>query len=177
MAGFKLQLEISEIAAYAARYRSSADDAVLAIGSAARQRGLYTLEQFIVVCRWKTPRSGPLVAANTAGEVEAATRVALSGASGERERMEALRSLAGVEYPTASVLLHVAYPERYPILDRRALHALGVTSPVSYGLRFWTEYVEAYRRLIAEAGVDGRTLDRALWQWSSEQPVALRWGV
>jgi hypothetical protein len=87
--------------------------------------------------------------------------------------MDALRSLAGVEFPTASVLLHLAYPERYPILDKRALHALGVRPPGTYSFRFWTEYVEEYRRLLKEARVDGRTLDRSLWHWSSEQGVPL----
>jgi len=71
------------------------------------------------------------------------------------------------------VLLHLAYPERYPILDKRALHALGVRPPATYSFRFWTEYVEEYRRLLKESGADGRTLDRALWQWSSEQDVPL----
>jgi len=56
------------------------------------------------VCRWKTPRSGPLVATNSAAEVETATRTALTTASTERERTDALRSLAGVEFPTASVV-------------------------------------------------------------------------
>jgi hypothetical protein len=173
VARFELQFDVRDVPLYAARYPASDDDVVLAIGRAARERGHYTLAEFTAVCRWKTPRSAPLVATNTAGEVETATRIALNQASTERELMESLRSLAGVEYATASVLLHLAYPELYPIVDRRALHALGVTSPVTYSLRFWTEYVQAYRRLLAAAGVDGRTLDRALWQWSSEQPVAV----
>jgi predicted enzyme related to lactoylglutathione lyase len=97
------------------------------------------------VCRWKTPRSGPLVATNSAAEVETATRTALGTASMERERTDALRSLAGVDFPTASVLLHLAYPERYPILDKRALHALGVRAPAICGFRLRTEYAEEYR--------------------------------
>jgi hypothetical protein len=70
---------------------------------------------------------------NTADDVERATRVALSDLRSERERIEALRSLHGVEWPTASVLLHLSYAERYPILDNRALLALGVhsTRPVA----------------------------------------------
>lgn len=83
--------------------------------------------------------------------------------------MEALRSLAGVSWPTASVLLHIAYPERYPILDRRALHALGVRDRSSFTQCFWEAYVHEYVRLARVAGVDGRTLDQALWQWSKEQ--------
>jgi hypothetical protein len=173
VARFNLQFDVREVPVYAARYAYEDDTVVLAIGGKARKRGHYTLEEFVAVCRWKTPRSGPLVAANSAEEVETATRIALSNPSTERERMEALRSLGGVEFPTASVLLHLANPERYPILDKRALHALGVRPPAAYSFRFWTEYVEEYRRLLDEAGVDGRTLDRSLWRWSSEQGVPL----
>jgi hypothetical protein len=73
----------------------------------------------------------------------------------------------------ASVLLHLAYPERYPILDKRALHALGVRPPSAYSFRFWEAYVEACLQLAAQAGVDARTFDQALWQWSKEQGVPL----
>jgi hypothetical protein len=83
--------------------------------------------------------------------------------------MEALRTLRGVGWPTASVLLHLAYPDRYPILDTRALHALGVRRRSAYSFGFWDAFVGAWRELAKRAGVDGRTFDQALWQWSKEQ--------
>ena len=173
MQGFALQFAVKDVPSYAGRYPAEEDGEVLEIGRRARRRGHYTLDEFRRVCRWKTPRSAPLVAQNTAGDVESATRVALRASSGERERIEALLSLHGVGWPTASVLLHLAYPERYPILDTRALHALGVRAPSSYGFRFWEAYVNACLRLAEQAGVDGRTFDQALWQWSKEQDTPL----
>ncbi len=170
MPAFELQFPIQQVPEYAARYADEDGD-VLAIGRAARDRGYYTLEEFLRVCRWKTPRSGPLVAQNGADSVEASTRVALSETSSQRERVESLQALRGVGWPTASVLLHLAYPERYPILDKRALHALGVRAPSAYSFRFWEAYVTECLRLAKHAGVDGRTLDQALWQWSKEQDV------
>jgi hypothetical protein len=154
---------------YAARYAYEDDGEAIAIGQRARERGYYTRDEFVAVCRWKTDRSAPLAARNTADDVETATRVALSDDRTERERMAALRQLNGVEWPTASVLLHLAYPERYPILDKRALHALGVRPPAAYSFRFWEGYVAASRELAERAGLDGRTFDRGLWQWSKEQ--------
>jgi hypothetical protein len=154
---------------YAARFPGQDDDPGLALGRVARGRGYYTLREFRTICRWKTVRSAPLVARNTGSRVKAATAVALRESSSEVERMDALRALDGVSWPTASVLLHLAYPERYPILDWRALHALGVQRS-SYSQRFWEAYVSEYVRLMGVAGVDGRTLDKALWQWSKEQP-------
>lgn len=171
MPAFTLRFAIERVPEYAARYPYDDDSEVLAIGRAARERGHYTVEEFASVCRWKTPRSAPLVALNSAASVEAATRVALSETSGERERVEALRSLRGVDWATASVLLHLAYPERYPILDKRALHALGVGAPAAYSFRFWDDYVTAWVPLAERAGVGGRSFDKALWQWSKEQAL------
>ena len=164
-----LQFPIEDVRGYASRFPSAGDDDVLAIGKAARARGFYARDEFVTVCRWKTPRSAPRVAMNSDEDVERATRVALLEASTEAERMEALRSLHGVDWATASVLLHLVYPERYPIIDRRALHALGAHQRASYSFGFWQEYVSTCVRLAGEAGVDGRTFDQALWQWSKEQ--------
>ena len=151
------------------RYIASDDDEVIASGRPARARGHYPRDEFIRACRWKTPRSTPLVARHTESAVREATRTALAGSTPERGRMMALRSLHGVEWPTASVLLHLAYPERYPILDQRALQALGRRRAPAYGLAFWEAYVGAWLELVGQAGVDGRTFDRALWQWSKER--------
>ena len=159
---FVLEFPLRRVTEYASRYGDE-DDEVLAIGPAVRARGNYTLGEFRRVCRWKTPRSAPLVAQNGSASVEESTRVALSDGSGERERVEALLSLRGVGWPTASALLHLVYPERYPILDKRALHALGVVdAPSRYGFAYWESYVTEYRRLVEASGVDGRTLDQAL---------------
>jgi hypothetical protein len=164
-----LQFDIRDLPVYAAHFPSGGDNAVLAIGRAARQRGHYTKSEFRTACRWKTARSGPLVARNTASEVRRATRIALDDHSDDTERMRALRELRGVDWATASVLLHVADPDSYPILDVRALHALGIRRRISYGYRLWLEYVAVYRELVARSGLDGRTVDRGLWQWSAEQ--------
>jgi hypothetical protein len=174
MRAFALQFAIERVPEYAARFPSEEDDEALAIGRNARKRGHYTLEEFRKLCRWKTPRSAPLVARNSAEAVVSLTGVALSEMSSERERIDALRSLRGVGWPTASVLLHLAYPDRYPILDRRVVHALGVRAPSTYSFRFWEDLVDAWRQLAEQAGVDGRTFDQALWQWSKEQDVLRR---
>ena len=173
MRTFTLQFPIKRVAEYAARFPADPDDEALAIGRKARERGHYTLEEFLKVCRWKTPRSAPLVARNSAEDVVSLTAVALSDTSSERERIDALRSFRGVGWPTASVLLHLAYPDRYPILDKRVLHALGARASSTYSFRFWEAFLSAWRKLAEQAGVDGRTFDQALWQWSKEQDALL----
>jgi hypothetical protein len=164
-----LQFDVRDVAAHAARYPEQDDGEALAIGRAARERGSYTKVEFRTICRWKTARSGPLVARNRAPEIERATRIALGEHADDAERMRALRELRGVDWATASVLLHVAYPDSFPILDVRALHALGIRKRITYSYRFWLQYVDTFRELVARSGLDGRTLDRGLWQWSAAQ--------
>ena len=161
----RLPFDPPEIIALAARFPPGDDAHVAALGAAAAARGYYTRGEFLALCEWKSPRSRPLVADNPRGAVARATRRALHGA--ERDRIEALLSLRGVGFPTASVLLHFADPAAYPILDVRAVAALGETR-TAYTIPFWLEYVETCRALAREHGVSLRTLDKALWQYSRE---------
>jgi hypothetical protein len=83
--------------------------------------------------------------------------------------MEALLALDGVGVPTASALLHFAFPDEYPILDERALESLGVEARTQYPVSFWLGYLDACRALAREHAVHIRTLDKALWQHSKER--------
>jgi hypothetical protein len=168
---FQLQFPIEQLPEYAARFGDAGDAEVLTIAAAARERGYFTRDEFRTICRWKTPRSRRFVEMNSPKAIKAATGTALR-ATDERERIDALRSLDGVGWPTASVFLHLAFRDLYPILDHRALHAFGVRWPTSINFDFWLAYVEAWRDLVATAGMDGRTVDQALWRWSKEQDTS-----
>jgi hypothetical protein len=99
--------------------------------------------------------------------VAAAPETSLSNA------VDALTSLRGIDLPIASAILAAIMPERYNVLDFRALEALG---HARHNVDFYAEYVGFCRRL-AERGIvapqqdlPGATslhaLDRALWEWS-----------
>jgi hypothetical protein len=65
------------------------------------------------------------------------------------------------------------FPERYTVIDKRALSALGVeANDVSIDL--YLAYLSRCRELAARYHVELRTLDRALWQWSDEKPKTRR---
>jgi hypothetical protein len=170
---FEIQFPPEQVADLAARFPAVDESKRDTIGTAARTRGYYRRREFLYVCTWKTPRSAPRVAANTAAAVRAATRRAL-GDPDEAARMQALLSLNGVGVPTASTLLYFAFPALYPILDVRALESLGVKPRSTYPVSFWLGYLEACRALAAQCGVSIRTLDMALWQWSKERSIAAR---
>jgi hypothetical protein len=76
--------------------------------------------------------------------------------------------LDGVSWPTASVILHFCHPEPYPVLDYRALWAVGVDAPSAYTFELWWGYVQICREIARETGMDMRELDRALWQYAKE---------
>jgi hypothetical protein len=78
-------------------------------------------------------------------------------------------SLKGVAVPVGSALLHFAVPDRYPILDYRALASLGdAKRRTHYSISFWVGYVDRCQNLARGAGVSIRELDKALWQDSRE---------
>jgi len=177
IAAYKLRFEQSQINELSARYCEQNSDQTNesyienVIAPTTKAAGFYTREDFLKVCHWKTPRSQPHCQRNDEAVVREATSVALS-ANCEQLRIGVLTILHGVSFPTASVLLHFAHADRYPILDFRALESLSIPLPNDYDVDFWNEYVQICRRIADQAEVKMRTLDRALWQFSLENPVS-----
>lgn len=165
---FKLRFPPDEILSWANAYSYlGKEKTVEELASRARARGHLTRAEFLALCRWKTPRSQPRCAKNTAVKIREATSIALASVD-EQAKIYILRSLAGVEWPTASVILHFCDQRPYPILDYRALWSLGFDKPPPYTFALWWAYTEFTRALAQSIGQDMRTLDRALWQFSKE---------
>jgi hypothetical protein len=163
---------LSEIQAYSQRYSYLLEDSVEHLVPKVQERGFLTKGELAEVCCWKTPRSQKLVSQNDEDLVKTATAMALSETD-DRLKIHVLLALDGVSMPTASVLLHWFDKQRYPIIDFRAMWSLGVPDTQSYSLRFWVEYVAFARELADQAGVSMRILDKALWQYSIENQIAL----
>lgn len=166
---FKLRFNKRAIRKWAERYPVEYDQEVeKIIAPQVKTRGFFLHEEFVRLCRWKTPRSRSRVASNPADYIEAITKTALSATS-ERLRIEVLLLLNGVRWPTASVVLHFCHTDSYPILDFRALWSLGIdANSVPYNFEFWNEYTQYCRTLAQETYVTMRELDRALWQYSKD---------
>ena len=164
---FKLRIPLADIPYWCARYEY--DDSIPAeLGPIAKKRGHLTKAEFLTFARWKTVRTQKRCQANSPEFVKAVTAAAMASPE-ERLRIEVLTLLSGVQWPTASVILHFCAIESYPILDFRALWSLSKVQPKSgYDFPFWWGYCEATRRLAATARVSMRVLDRALWQYSRE---------
>jgi len=167
------RFQLEDVRALAARYSYRDDMAAIEAGRRAQVAGFYTREEFLTVCGWKSARTRKLWSdpSNSERVVREVTRIALSTEI-EQLKIIAPFALRGVSWATASVLLHFAAGEPYPILDYRALWSVGHHKPAMYSFELWWAYTERCRRLAAEAGVTMRELDRALWQFSKQESRA-----
>ena len=169
----KLRFPIEQISKLAGRYedlagerdRALVEQITKEVFPAYRRNGYLTKRGFLTVCAWKTPRSKPHCESNDSDLIKEVSAIALTTKS-ERLKIQAWTLLAGVKWPTASVFLHFAFPQSYPILDFRALWSLKTDVPAQYSFPFWLEYAEFCRSLAKTAGVDMRVLDKALWTYS-----------
>ena len=130
------------------------------------RKGYLTKDEFLRVCAWKTPRSRPQCESNDEAFIEEISRLAKTTDS-ERLRIQGWTLLSGVKWPTASVFLHFAFPDKYPILDFRALWSVTTEVPAQYSFPFWEKYTHFCRTLAREAKVSMRVLDQALWKYSA----------
>lgn len=164
----KLRFNAARIEEIATRYEYSiSEDELVKFRPEVQARGCLSKPELEKIAYWKTPRSSGHVRSNSADYVREITALALN-ARGERVRIEVLTLLDGVSWPTASVILHFCHSDPYPIIDFRALWSVKLDAPSRYGFELWWCYTEFCRDLAKKNGVDMRTLDRALWQYSKE---------
>jgi hypothetical protein len=166
-----MPLTKANIGTYAARYdqKSSLKDKRVEarIKLVLRTQRFLTKLQLMRIGVWKSPRQTKRYADNDAKAVKELTAFSFSAGT-EQARMGALLALNGVYFPVASVILHFAFPDRYPILDVRAVWSLAWPQPKSYNLKFWLRYCSRIRGIAARFGLSLRTVDKALWQYSRE---------
>lgn len=164
----KLRFPISQIHKIAARYEYSiTEDEIIVLRPIVQKRGYLLKSELTKLGYWKAPRSSGHINGNSDEYVEEITGFALC-ANTERSRIEILRVLHGVSWPTASVILHFFHKIPYPIIDYRAVWSVSLKAPTQYNFDFWMRYVEFCRGVAQKGDVDMRTLDRALWQFSKE---------
>ncbi|MEQ9177453.1 MAG: hypothetical protein RIF44_01810 [Nitratireductor sp.] len=135
----QINLTRDQILNFASRYDYDGDGEIVSRMKAAANRGYMMRDDLIAVARWKWRggRTRQLCGQNTEAEVEEITRVSFAAES-ERLRIGSLLALRGVQWPMASVILHFAFPDRYPILDVRSMNTVGGSTP--YNFEKWLAY-------------------------------------
>ncbi len=134
-------------------------------------------ERFLKIINWKLAIKIPLKEAKEQNKneyIQKITKIAFSSRGGE-ERIKLLLSpnLIGVGYPVASTILHFAFPDKYPILDKRVLWSLGEGwkergEKGNYNFDFWQKYCKKIEEITKTVSEDIRTIDKALWEYSKE---------
>jgi len=137
------------------------------------RNGDFTLANLEAIVRWKSERAVQYLIGNSNEKIRQALAAAAAPGASTEAAVKALIELHGVDLPVASAILAAIFPERYTVLDYRALEALG---HARHDVRFYEEYLSFCKRL-AESNIVSpqselpaptplRTLDRALWEWS-----------
>jgi hypothetical protein len=124
-------------------------------------------EGFVTIGLWKSKRPKKRYESNNDLTVREITRFSFMAKS-EEAKVRSLMILHGVSFPVASVILHFAFPNRYPILDFRAIWSLGWEQPKSYNFDFWQKYRNEVKGISKRIGENVRTVDKALWEYSKE---------
>jgi hypothetical protein len=129
---FRLRVPKDALADWASCYSYTGEAEIEErVAPAARARGYLVRDEFLALCRWKTPRSQRHCAKNRDDYVSAVTRIALTTRD-EELKIRVLLGLNGVSWPTASVVLYFCDQGAYPILDFRALWSVGVRQVPAY---------------------------------------------
>jgi hypothetical protein len=175
-----------QVSSYAAKYLAENDNATkderaINAGTAIRN-GSYTKANFRIIYEWKLEsflkRKLPYLNPENIDQddVEEAMRLAATART-VRAAAAVLMGLPSVKNRVASAVLAMIRPDRYTVLDVRALEALGVPNEHDDGsVNFYVAYLAECQKLAARYKVDLRTFDRALFQWSAEQAKSRRPG-
>jgi hypothetical protein len=179
MAYFQLQPAEIELQQLADKYWEEAGERERQLEATAYEAGEairggeHTLPNLEAIVRWKSERMVHYLIGNSSENIRTALAVAASPDASAEQAVNALVALRGVDISIASAILSTIYPDRYAVLDFRALEALG---HARHDVRFYAEYNATLTRL-AECGIvkpQGdlpaptalHALERALWEWS-----------
>ena len=157
----------SDLPGLVARFGAEQDDKALEAGRKIAG-GDYGRDNFTTIVLWKTYGQGSFrLKDNEDDEISDALHLAVN-AKTERSAIAVLCGLNGVGVPVASAVLTMINPERYTVIDFRALEALG-TDTDDRTIDFYLIYLKACRNWASEFKSSLRDLDRALWQWSKDK--------
>lgn len=139
------------------------------VGVKAKKRGFLRFSEFFDICMWKSSRPKKRYLKNKK-IVEKITKKAFAETD-EIKKIKLLCTLDGIAIPTASALLSVVYPEKYPIIDIRCLEQLNflghnISKYVSE--KIWIRYLEIMRTFASQSSKTPREIDMALFAMHRE---------
>jgi len=126
----------------------------------------------MVIFEWKTRGRGKSrLESNEDVEIKDALSLACA-AQTPRAAIAVLNGLRGIDVSVASAIMTAVYPERFTVIDFRALESLGCVS-TNRSIAFYLCYLAYCQRLAHEWDLSLRKLDICLWQWSKMAKLTL----
>lgn len=167
-------IDSSFVAEFAPRYEiTGIEQRVLEKdGPKARKKGRMKRKGFLRVGQWKGLAVLNLLEHHAKHDIRFITSVALDDDTPDKFRIDILRTLDGVGVPLASSLLSAVYPERFAIMDARAvgaLHAAGHLDSDNPARIDYLDYISTLMTLADACGCSPVELYRALYAWSDAQ--------
>jgi len=164
---FTPRIPLSELAEYQKRYQYADDIDALKAGQQIAA-GQATRDNLLKIFDWKTKGRGrSRISKNTDAEIADALLLAAS-AKTDRSALAVLLGLRGVAIPVASAILTAIAPDRFSIIDFRALWSLSVHPAPIYTVDYYLNYLTYCRSAASLTSLSLRNFDRALWQYSKE---------
>ncbi|RPI04926.1 MAG: hypothetical protein EHM64_08360 [Ignavibacteriae bacterium] len=134
-----------------------------------RKRGYFTKNEFLKMCRWKSPRPLRHYKSNSEDQIRIISKNVLS-TKFEIRRISLLTSLKGVSIPVASAILTLTDPARYGVIDIRVwqlLHHYGSVKTNPKGRKFsaseWYTYLMKIRYYAKKLSATTRQVERTLF--------------
>jgi len=146
-------------------------------GQGMRERGFVLSDELYRIALWKSRRRADLIKANSDHVIERVTELALALKDTDPGyAIDLLTVLKGVGVPMASVVLTVADPQEFGIIDIRAWQALSRWQPdrfpwkdsSGFTVSEFLRYLETIRELARHGGLLCREVDMALWYVARE---------
>ncbi|HVF92376.1 MAG TPA: hypothetical protein VNH22_20085 [Blastocatellia bacterium] len=140
-----------------------------------KHRAYFTRPEFLLMCRWKSPRPRRLYESNSPAEIRRAS-IDVFASDCEKGKAELLTSLRGVGLPTASAILTLTDPQNYGVIDIRVWqllydHEVVANRPSGTGFSIddWLEYLQALRFWARKFKATARAVEIVLFDYHKEK--------
>ena len=143
------------------------DDVPVRVGRRASERGYMTREELLALVEWRYPEGANNCHRNSEVRVQQQSQLAFESTDA-RSAIASLMKLQGVAWTLASLVLHFAHVDPYPVFDTHGLDAFNIDHYEPRTLSLWTRYIDACRAICDECDLTMRELERAFWQFAQE---------
>ncbi len=131
-------------------------------------KGWLTKEEIMPICLWKSRRPKNLYSRNSDAKIRQVTKKAFNETD-EFKKMKILTSLSGVSIPTASAILSMTNPDKYPIIDIRVVQTLQDLGKIKWKTityRNWIKYIDIVRGIARNGQRTVRDVEKGLFAYN-----------